>query len=616
MLRSVPARWFELLVPRETVARALEALAGTGLTELEASPEGHEELIPIPGMDEALARFGELEGRYGRYWPAPEDPAERRDRLLERELSEALTTIEQWCEQAAPRIAAIERIRRAQGELFDYRRLCRDARAEHDLDFSHLDPRGSQLQGRVLMLPPESQTPRMAAPLLYQRIEGPGATWLVVFGQPEPMARLIENLEGRRARVLLIPRWLQGRPAAAERRIRRRQNASDRALKHQFAMLSKHAEALGLARALGHVRRVAWLADHLDGISASEYMARIRGWTTARDLEPLEQALKQAGISAALQFRPAPAGHIAPSICANPPWARPFELFARMVGTPGPNEADPSLIVALAAPVMFGYMFGDVGHGLAVLVIGLVLKSRFPGTALMVWGGAWAMLFGLAFGSLFGREDIIPALWLHPVNEPLPVLTLPLGLGALLILLAFLLNGLEHAWAGRLTEWLLTEAGLALAIVLGALAIAGVVPASAVAAMLAAQFVGMLWAFRHQRLAGVARALGELVEALLKLVVNTLSFIRVGAFALAHAGLSLAVVSLADSSSNLFVYGLVMLIGNLLIIAIEGLVASIQTTRLLLFEFFNRFLAAVGRPFRPLTLPTSIPLVPIKEIEP
>jgi len=86
-------------------------------------------------------------------------------------------------------------------------------------------------------------------------------------------------------------------------------------------------------------------------------------------------------------------------------------------------------------------------------------------------------------------------------------------------------------------------------------------------------------------------------------VVNTLSFVRVGAFALAHAGLSLAVVSLADGTGNVVVSLIVMVIGNALIIAIEGLVASIQTTRLVLFEFFNRFLKAEGREFQPLAPP-------------
>jgi V/A-type H+-transporting ATPase subunit I len=76
--------------------------------------------------------------------------------------------------------------------------------------------------------------------------------------------------------------------------------------------------------------------------------------------------------------------------------------------------------------------------------------------------------------------------------------------------------------------------------------------------------------------------------------------VRVGAFALAHAGLSMAVVGLSDATTSMLFTALILLLGNVLIIALEGLVVSIQTTRLVLFEFFIRFLHGEGRPFRPL----------------
>jgi V/A-type H+-transporting ATPase subunit I len=91
----------------------------------------------------------------------------------------------------------------------------------------------------------------------------------------------------------------------------------------------------------------------------------------------------------------------------------------------------------------------------------------------------------------------------------------------------------------------------------------------------------------------------------MQLLVNTLSFARVGAFALAHASLSEAVVSMADAAP-LLAGALILVLGNLLIIVLEGLVVSIQTTRLVLFEFFNRFLRGTGRVFRPLPMPPAV----------
>ena len=100
-------------------------------------------------------------------------------------------------------------------------------------------------------------------------------------------------------------------------------------------------------------------------------------------------------------------------------------------------------------------------------------------------------------------------------------------------------------------------------------------------------------------------AFTELFESIFQILVNTLSFVRVGAFALAHAGLSLAVVGLAEAPASPIGKAVVLVLGNALIIVLEGLVVGIQTTRLVLFEFFIRFMRAEGRPFRPLMPPND-----------
>jgi V/A-type H+-transporting ATPase subunit I len=101
----------------------------------------------------------------------------------------------------------------------------------------------------------------------------------------------------------------------------------------------------------------------------------------------------------------------------------------------------------------------------------------------------------------------------------------------------------------------------------------------------------------------VAQTAGSSVERILQMAVNTVSFVRIGAFALAHAGLCAAVVGMAEASGP--GYWPVLIIGNAAIIALEGLVVSIQTTRLVLFEFFIRFLTARGRAFVPLAPPPN-----------
>ncbi len=602
MLRTVPARWFELLVPRASVGRALEVLARTGLVQLDSAVDD-EELIAVPSLKAPLERFAELERRFGKYWPAPRLPSASRDRLLERQLESAMSRIEAWCEQAGPHIERIEQVSRARGDLELLEAMCRAGKDKHKLDFGDLHARSAEMTAAVFVLPPESETPALALPVLYRRLDSSGASWLLVFGRSDQVEGVAQALEGHHARRIDVPATLRGTPEQAQARVQHRLAAADRLLAMHRGALQRLTERHRLAEALGSLQRVSWLADHLHGIAASEYMARIHGWTSDPDGETLRKALDEAGIPCALGFPPPPAEREAPSLTINPPWARPFEIFARLVGTPGQNEADPSIMLAVIAPLLFGYMFGDVGQGAVLLVAGLWLRKRFPATALLIWGGAWAMVFGVLFGSVFGREDLIPALWLHPVVEPLPVLTVPLLFGAGLIVLSILLSGLEHQWAGRFFEWVCGEAGMGVALLFGIASLRHPDLMAVAIGALVLQFFGLAWNFRRSGGMAFARAAADLIEGLMRLVVNTLSFVRVGAFALAHAGLSLAVVSLADGTGNVVVSLVVMVLGNALIIAIEGLVASIQTTRLVLFEFFNRFLTAEGREFQPLAPP-------------
>jgi V/A-type H+-transporting ATPase subunit I len=248
-------------------------------------------------------------------------------------------------------------------------------------------------------------------------------------------------------------------------------------------------------------------------------------------------------------------------------------------------------------------MFGDLGQGLILAAVGWLLQGRFPAARLLIAAGGSAALFGLLFGSLFGIEGLIPALWLHPLTDPVLVLALPLGLGAMLLTLAQVLRGLEAAWRGELGTWLGGEAGIL------------VLYLAAVVSWWAPAFgwlipLGAVWflsgALRRGGPLGGLAGIGLLLEKCLQLLVNSLSFTRVGAFALAHAGLAAAMLSLAEAAGPGLGAALILVVGNLAILLLEGLVVAIQTTRLVLFEFFVRFLEGTGRVFRPLSPPVPL----------
>ncbi len=249
-------------------------------------------------------------------------------------------------------------------------------------------------------------------------------------------------------------------------------------------------------------------------------------------------------------------------------------------------------------------MFGDVGQGVVLVIVGLLLFRRFQFARLLIAGGLSAILFGFLFGSVFSREDIIPALWLYPLHEPLAILGLPLLFAVGLLSLGQILSAMEAGWRDELGRWIATDAGF-LCLYLGVVASLWMPELRWLA------LTGLIWylagsAWQERSLLGAAKAAGHLAENALQILVNTISFARVGAFALAHAGLSMSLATLADATGHPAAWLLVMIIGNLIVILLEGLVVSVQTTRLVLFEFFNRFLRGEGRVFRPLSPPPTI----------
>jgi len=284
---------------------------------------------------------------------------------------------------------------------------------------------------------------------------------------------------------------------------------------------------------------------------------------------------------------------------------KPFELFSGMLGTPSAEEADPSLLVAVLVPLLFGYMFGDVGHGLILASIGFLLQKRWPVTRILIANGFSSIVFGFLFGSIFGLEHVIPALWVHPIEHPLLVMGIPLVAGVLILTTGLALNAFEAYWRDEFDEWLKVDAGISLMYL-------SLISLIFWSGSLYIFFVAFLWYLAgslslSERISfsGVVSTLGALVEHLFQLIINSISFIRVGAFALAHAGLSLAFFIMAESSDSLLVSFIILLVGNVIVILLEGLVVTIQTTRLILFEFFIRFLRGSGRMFRPLASPSE-----------
>ncbi len=607
MLRPQACRWFELVTSRDDLAALLAALARTGAVELQTH-EGRAAPLVIEGAAHGLERFHELARTHGDRWPAARSAGAVRITDPAAVLAARLAQIEAWRVEADPLIADGER-------LAAQRRTLADLAALLGADPALLPEPGLLatagrflVDARVYAVASHGSASELSAELLRQHIPGGAQDFVLVVGRREQMAAVDEHFAARKARRVAWPADLRGSVAQAARDVAARQAALEQRLSELDGRMQALAERHDLCAALSDIDVVEWLIRNGSELAASERLVWVTGWTPADDEGVFCAPLQREGLRCVVQFSAPPAGSEPPSLLANPPWVRAFEAFAHMLGQPGRDEADPSTLVAVIAPLLFGFMFGDVGQGAVLCIAGWLLRKRAPMLVLLIPGGAMAIVFGLLFGSVFAREDLIPALWMHPLHDPVALLVAAIALGAAILLGGLALNALQAHWRGAARQWWARDAGLALAY--ASLLAAAMRPAALWLALAGALWfvAGSAGTASSARFAALVGGLAQFVEQALQIVVNTVSFARVGAFALAHAGLSVAVIGIAEASGGIG-YSIVLLLGNALILVLEGLVVGIQTTRLLLFEFFVRFLKGGGRAFRPLPPPlaSSVP---------
>ena len=601
-IRPQAARWFELLTPREELTKALECLAETRAVELQTHSQP-EYALELPGLPQALDTYGEYVRRFGAWWPAGEIPPIEEALEPVGAMQDALARLAAWAADAEPLIGEGERLEVQAGQLAELAQAL-DAPNLRLPDLHRLAAAGPVLAARFYRLPPKTALRSLPPSLITQSyLSADGVPHLLAVGPKAQLESLDRQLVALKARQLTLPDWLPNDMQAAQAEIAARRSQ----LLERRAAVKAELEALderhGLKRALGTMALMQWFAGHAPSLPVTEHFAWITGWTSDLDGHEINEALVRGHVRHLLRYKEPPAGVECPVVMHNPRWVKPFELFPGLLGTPGSTEADPSRIVAVVAPLMFGFMFGDVGQGAVLLGLGLWLRRRVPLLGLLVPYGAMAIVFGFLFGSVFAYEELIPALWMHPLAHPVEVMMIAIGFGVCVLTLGLLLDALGAFWRRRLAFWLATRGGLLVAYF-------GLVGAFLYPGLLNLVWLGAAWfvlgtvlTARHDRLREVPKALGELVEGMLQLAVNTVSFVRVGAFALAHSGLSAAVVGMASATGGGIPWLVVMILGNALIIGLEGLIVGIQTTRLLLFEFFIRFLTAEGRQLRPLTGP-------------
>jgi V/A-type H+-transporting ATPase subunit I len=423
-------------------------------------------------------------------------------------------------------------------------------------------------------------------------------------------------------RELPVPDELRTHPQAARawlKQERTQLNAQSGAtcqtrdgLREQFGPRLHEARLrLALARPLAEAS--------LAGMCGKGGLAALSGWIPKRQLKALRAALDTRFHGRYwLELREPAPDEVAevPSLVRYPGWLKPFVPLVKSYGVPRYGEFDPALPFALTYLLLFGAMFGDVGHGAVILLLSVALARRLGRMAWVgIAAGAASIVFGFFYGSIFGFEDILAPLWLSPLHDPVRVLTLAVAFGVGFITFTLLANAWNKAVAGHIGEALFDSTGLAgLVFYLGAVGVlaslAGATDVARPAALLAGLGIVVVAAFKwYEAKAGLGeRILVTAIETLetgINLFSNTLSFMRVAAFSLNHVALALAVFTLANGLEAAG-HGLTLVLGNIVIIVLEGGIVAIQALRLMYYEGFSRFFSGDGREFVPLRLEKSV----------
>jgi V/A-type H+-transporting ATPase subunit I len=444
---------------------------------------------------------------------------------------------------------------------------------------------------------------------------------------------------------LLLPEDYQGTPAEITQSLRNNIAAAQKHIEDLQAKLADIARTQGdqLRELLWQTHTSRVLADAIVRFGQLRHTYVVTGWVPAEKLDSLIQRLRQASREILIEALPTKRygdNLNVPVALSNNPLLRPFQMLVTTYARPRYGELDPTYLVAITFPILFGAMFGDIGQGLVLAVLGWLmsagrikaLKSMSSLGGLIMICGLSATVFGFLYGSVFGFEEEflgieIHPLWISPIHNILQILMVAIGAGVVLLLIAFLLSILNGFLSRNWGHMLFGHTGIAGFLLyvsflglLGSLLLKWPIPPivfiilaviSGIAVMLSEVLINLVEGHRPLVEGGIGtyfiQAPVELFEAVISLLSNSLSFVRVGAFAVAHGGLSSAIFILAElaSPTHGLGYWLAVVIGNIFIVGFEGLIVGIQTMRLHYYEFLGKFFTGGGTRFEPLTLQPS-----------
>lgn len=625
-IRPLPMKHVRLLVITDDLPQASLTLAEIESFHPDTRPPEEQMLSGIPGRNyceiyhQAHARLEKI----AKVVRVEEAPTLDQVRVIERDELRAIN------EQLNQRWAEASRFEEGFRRIDEQERFVREQQASLD-NFSNLKIDLGSLRNKTRFLDfyvgvvPRENVSRLqgavtlADHLLFTYLEREQSVHVIIVGpRGEKESQLASVLSSASFQPLPIPAGLEDASPAhkydeltAERE---RLQAERSALSAEVADWERAHRAF-LRSARQALLMAAPFVTLDPSIRSAGHLAVVCGWVPARAVAELEARLHA---SLALPFElesrdPQPAERVlVPTVPTNNRLLAPFAMLVKQYGIPQYGEVDPTPLFAVTFLLMFGSMFGDIGQGAVIAAVAWGFRAklgRFYRFGVMA--GVSSMLFGVLYGSIFGYEEILPALWKSPIHHPILMLQIALGYGVLFIAVACGLAIYNRFAVKDVAAAVFGHHGLVnlvfyLALVWGAVDIAtssnfGTLPLALVIGTLIA-LAGYAWSHLKAPIGEkILVVFIETLETVIGYISNTLSFLRVAAFSLNHAALSIAVLTLAAMMGTTG-HVITVILGNLFVLVLEGAIVAIQVMRLQYYEGFSRYFSGDGHEFAPLRL--------------
>jgi len=472
----------------------------------------------------------------------------------------------------------------------------------------------------------------------------PKESFLVVVGNIDYKSNVEKALTLLNFEEMKFPEWVNPDPELALQDIKKKMDLDIKKTQEQHKSLRVIYEKI-----LERKPYVSFMRDVKSSLFRTKSLSLLSGWIPVKKSDSLKDKVEAlTGKVMYLKFDKPKHEEIVPTKLRDKGLLSKFELLTVLRGVPDYYEINPTPVFMILFILMYGIMFGDLGGGMVISLLGAFFATRkktFLGIGrrsitklgwIMIFSGAVAAFFGLLYGEVFLFESPLlneirealglPALGLLVEHEPnldrinqMIVIALVFGVIQLIVALGFgFVNRLskegiiEAVFNGKgLLGLIYFVSGVILAIniIIGGININAFlypenVPFVAICLttlmliFLSPLLVSIFKKRKIHLVESIFEGFGEAIELFIGLLANSFSYIRIAAFALVHAALGISAVLLSLTTGDIVAFILM----NFIAIFLEGFVVGIQSLRLLYYEFSTKFFIGGGEVYRPLKL--------------